>query len=333
MKKLIPEKLKKDDEIRVIAPSRSMKILRKDCIEIATKRLEEEGFKVTFAEHVMDSFDDEYNCAKIEDRVKDLEAAFRDKNVKAILTVIGGYNSNQLLQYINYNVIKENPKILCGYSDITILLDSIYAKTGLITYYGPHFSSFGMKNGFDYTLEYFRKMFMNSEDKIDIQPAEKWSNDSWFKEQEKRTFIQNEGHLVINEGEAEGEIVGGNLCTLNLLQGTEYMPDLENKILFLEDDGLVGKAFLMEFDRDLQSLLHTIKKVQGIVIGRAERNCEMTEDKWIKLIKNKIELNGIPVIANVDFGHTTPIFTFPIGGYAKIVAKDGNTSIQISNRK
>lgn len=333
MKKLIPEKLKKDDEIRVIAPSRSMKILRKDCIEIATKRLEEEGFKVTFAEHVMDSFDDEYNCAKIEDRVKDLEAAFRDKNVKAILTVIGGYNSNQLLQYINYDVIKENPKILCGYSDITILLDSIYAKTGLITYYGPHFSSFGMKNGFDYTLEYFRKMFMNSEDKIDIQPAEKWSNDSWFKEQEKRTFIQNEGHLVINEGEAEGEIVGGNLCTLNLLQGTEYMPDLENKILFLEDDGLVGKAFLMEFDRDLQSLLHTIKKVQGIVIGRAERNCEMTEDKWIKLIKNKIELNGIPVIANVDFGHTTPIFTFPIGGYAKIVAKDGNTSIQISNRK
>lgn len=333
MKKLIPEKLKKDDEIRVIAPSRSMKILRKDCIEIATKRLEEEGFKVTFAEHVMDSFDDEYNCAKIEDRVKDLEAAFRDKNVKAILTVIGGYNSNQLLQYINYDVIKENPKILCGYSDITILLDSIYAKTGLITYYGPHFSSFGMKNEFDYTLEYFRKMFMNSEDKIDIQPAEKWSNDSWFKEQEKRTFIQNEGHLVINEGEAEGEIVGGNLCTLNLLQGTEYMPDLENKILFLEDDGLVGKAFLMEFDRDLQSLLHTIKKVQGIVIGRAERNCEMTEDKWIKLIKNKIELNGIPVIANVDFGHTTPIFTFPIGGYAKIVAKDGNTSIQISNRK
>ena len=333
MKKLIPEKLKKDDEIRVIAPSRSMKILRKDCIELATKRLEEEGFKVTFAEHVMDSFDDEYNCAKIEDRVKDLEAAFRDKNVKAILTVIGGYNSNQLLQYINYDVIKENPKILCGYSDITILLDSIYAKTGLITYYGPHFSSFGMRNGFDYTLEYFRKMFMNSEDKIDIQPAEKWSNDSWFKEQEKRTFIQNEGYLVINEGEAEGEIVGGNLCTLNLLQGTEYMPDLENKILFLEDDGLVGKAFLMEFDRDLQSLLHTIKKVQGIVIGRAEKNCEMTEDKWIKLIKNKIELNGIPVIANVDFGHTTPIFTFPIGGYAKIVAKDGNTSIQISNRK
>ena len=89
MEKLIPEKLKKGDEIRVIAPSRSMTILGKDCIELATKRLEDEGFKVTFAEHVMDSFDDDYNCAKIEDRVKDLEDAFKDKNVKAILTVIG----------------------------------------------------------------------------------------------------------------------------------------------------------------------------------------------------------------------------------------------------
>ena len=333
MKKLIPEKLKKGDEIRVIAPSRSMTILKEDCINTAIKRLENEGFKVTFAKNVMDCFDEDYHCGSIEKRIEDLEEAFKDKNVKAILTVIGGYNVNQLLNYIDYNIIRENPKILCGFSDITAILNAIYAKTGLVTYYGPHFSSFGMKKGFDYTLEYFRKMFMNNEDKIDIQPAEKWSNDSWFKEQEKRTFIQNEGYLVINEGKAEGEIIGGNLCTLNLLQGTEYMPDLENKILFLEDDGLVGKAFLMEFDRDLQSLLHTIKKVQGIVIGRAERNCEMTDDKWIKLIKNKIELKGIPVIANVDFGHTTPIFTFPIGGYAKIVAKEGNTSIQISNRK
>ena len=329
MEKLIPEKLKKGDEIRVIAPSRSMTILGKDCIELATKRLEEEGFKVTFAEHVMDSFDDEYNCAKIEDRVKDLEDAFKDKNVKAILTVIGGYNSNQLLQYIDYNVIKENPKILCGYSDITALLDSIYAKTGLVTYYGPHYSSFGMKKGFEYTLEYFRKMFIEENEEIDILSSKEWSDDAWFIDQENREFIENKGYLTINEGKAEGEIVGGNLCTLNLLQGTEYMPDVENKILFLEDDGMAGNTFLMEFDRNLQSLLHTLKNVKGIVIGRAQKNCNMADEKWIKLIKNKAELNGIPVIANVDFGHTTPICTFPIGGYAKIEAKDGKASIQI----
>ncbi len=301
MKKIIPNKLKKGDEIRVIAPSRSMTILREDCIKIAVERLEKEGFKVTFGKNVMDCFDKNYVCGSIEKRVKDLEEAFSDKNVKAILTVIGGFNSNQILPYINYDIIKENPKIICGYSDITILLDAIYTKTGLVTYYGPHFSSFGMKKGFEYTLEYFKKMFIEENEKIEIKPSVEWSNDSWFKEQEKRTFIKNEGPLVINNGKAEGEIIGGNLCTLNLLQGTEYMPDLQDKILFLEDDGLVGKNFLHEFDRNLESLLQTTTNVKGIVIGRAEKESEMTNEKWITLIKNKEKLKDIPVVANVDF--------------------------------
>lgn len=329
---IVAEKLKKGDEIRIIAPSRSMKILGKDCIELATKRLEQEGFNVTFAKNVMES-DDDYDCAKIENRVKDLEDAFKDKNVKAILTVIGGYNSNQLLSYINYEVIKENPKILCGFSDITALLNSIYAKTGLITYYGPHYSSFGMEKGLEYTLEYFKKMLIETNKEIDILPSKEWSNDAWFIDQENREFIKNKGFLTINEGKAEGEIIGGNLCTLNLLQGTEYMPNIENKILFLEDDGMAGNAFLKEFDRNLQSLLHTLKTVKAIVFGRAEKNCEMTDEKWIKLIKNKVELKNIPVIANVDFGHTTPICTFPIGGYAKIEANNGKVSIQIRENK
>ena len=139
--------------------------------------------------------------------------------------------------------------------------------------------------------------------------------------QEERTFIPNEGMKVIQSGEAEGKIVGGNLCTLNLLQGTEYMPDLENAILFLEDDGLVGKeVFNKEFDRDLQSLLQMAKnkKVQGLILGRAEKNCEMTDEKWNQILKTKKTIQDIPIVINADFGHTTPIFTFPIGGYAKI---------------
>src|SRR5699024_2083738 len=155
-----------------------------------------------------------------------------DKNVKAILTVIGGYNVNQILDYIDYDLIKENPKIICGFSDITALTNAIYAKAGMITYSGPHFSSFGMKKGFEYTEKYFKKMLMQSES-IEIESSNEWSNDSWFKNQENRTFIKNVGMKIINEGEAEGKIIGGNLCTLNLLQGTEYMPDLEETILFI----------------------------------------------------------------------------------------------------
>lgn len=319
MNKIIPDKLKPGDEIRVIAPSRSMCILNEEIIKSATTRLEKMGFKITFGKNVSKSIDDNYKCASIEDRVQDLHEAFSDKNVKAILTVIGGYNVNQILDYIDYDLIKENPKILCGFSDITALSNAIYAKTGLVTYSGPHFSSFGMKKGFEYTQVYFKKMFMQNEH-ILIKSSQEWSNDKWFKSQENRTFVKNEGMKKIHKGEAEGTIIGGNLCTLNLLQGTEYMPNLENSVLFIEDDGLVGKEFNREFDRDLQSLLHYAKNknIKAIVVGRAENNCEMNVEKWKKLFDTKKELDNIPIVINADFGHTTPIFTFPIGGCARI---------------
>ena len=152
---MLPNKLKSGDEIRVIAPSRSMSMIGEECKKIATERLESLGLKVTFGKYV-DESDDDYIVATVKHRVEDLNEAFRDKNVKAILTVIGGFNSNQLLDYIDYEAIKENPKIFCGFSDITALSNSIYAKTGLVTYSGPHYSSFGMLKGFDYTFEYFK---------------------------------------------------------------------------------------------------------------------------------------------------------------------------------
>ena len=326
---MVPNKLKPGDEVRVIAPSRSMVIIGEDCKKIATDRLESLGLKVTFGKHVMEA-DSDYLCASIESRVEDLNEAFRDKNVKAILTVIGGFNSNQLLDYIDYDAIKENPKIFCGFSDITALSNSIYAKTGLVTYSGPHWSSFGMLKGFDYEFEYFKKMFMEDEE-IEITSSKEWSDDAWFMDQENREFIPNEGMFIINEGVTEGEIVGGNLCTLNLLQGTEYMPDISNKVLFIEDDDMAGKIYLMEFDRNLQSLMHMpeFKTVRGIVLGRSQKATAMTKEKWMKLIKNKKELANIPVIAGADFGHSTPIFTFPIGGYAKLSAKDGDIKLTI----
>ena len=327
---MIPEKLKIGDEVRVIAPSRSMKILGKDCIDIATKRLEELGLKVSFGKHVMEA-DDDYMCTDAVSRAEDLNEAFSDKNVKVILTVIGGFNSNQILRYIDFENIKNNPKIFCGFSDITILSDSIYAKTGLVTYSGPHFSSFGMKKGFmEYEMEYFKKMFFEN-DEIDVKSSEEWSDDAWFIDQENREFIKNDGMFIINEGKAEGTIVGGNLCTLNLLQGTEYMPSLEDTILFIEDDEMAGKLFLVEFDRNLISLIMQpgFEKVKGIVIGRAQKAVCMTNEKWIKLIKSKPELSDIPIIAGADFGHTTPIMTFPVGGKAKLEAKGNKIDLKI----
>ena len=102
---IIPNKLKKGDEVRIIAPARSMIILGKDCIDLATKRLEELGLKVTFGKYVMET-DEDYVSASAKHRAEDLNEAFADKNVKAILTVIGGFNSNQILKYIDYDNIK-----------------------------------------------------------------------------------------------------------------------------------------------------------------------------------------------------------------------------------
>ena len=140
MATVVPPKLKKGDEIRVITPSRSIKLkfISKEMVDNGIKNLENLGLKVTFGKHVEEI--DDFNSSSIKSRISDLHDAFSDKNVKAIITVIGGYNSNQLLEYINYELIRENPKILVGYSDITALQNAIYTKTGLITYSGPHFS-------------------------------------------------------------------------------------------------------------------------------------------------------------------------------------------------
>ena len=330
--KIIPKKLNKGDEIRIIAPSRSMKILKEDVIKLAIQRLEEIGLKVTFGKNVMKYKDEDFKCATIEERIEDLHEAFKDNNVKAIITVIGGYNVNQILEYIDYKLIQENPKIICGFSDNTALVNAIHAKTNMVTYLGVQFFSFGMKYGFEYSMEYFKKMFFENE-KIEVLSSKKWSNDKWLKNQEDRKFIDNEGMKVINKGEAEGKIIGGNLCTLNLLQGTEYMPDLDNSVLFIEDDGETGKAFIKEFDRNLQSLLHCAKgkKIKGLVIGRAEQVSEMNYDKWKKIIETKSELESIPIIINADIGHTTPIFTFPIGGNVNIVANDKKIEIKFND--
>lgn len=321
--------LKKGDEIRIIAPSKGISSLNDDEVVLAKEKLENMGFKVSFGKNITKR-DALFKSASIEDRISDLHDAFLDKNVKCIIAARGGYNSNQLLKHINYDIIKENPKIICGFSDITALLNAIYKKTDMITFCGPVFSSFAMKKGFDYTEDYFEKILIKDES-VKIISSKKYSDDNWFVDQENRNFIKNKGMQVVNEGNCIGKIIGGNLCTFNLLQGTEFFPSLENTILFLEDDDFSGDNFLYEFDRNLESLIQTesFKGVKGIIFGRCQEKSNMTEEKWVNLIKNKKELSNIPVVINADFGHTTPIFTFPIGGMCDLNASKGKVDLTI----
>ena len=317
---MIPSKLKSGDEIRIVAPSRSLAIISKDTRIIGDARFKELGLKLSFGKHVNEM--DDFASSSIKSRVQDLHDAFNDKKIKAIISVIGGFNCNQLLRYLDYELIKNNPKILIGYSDTTALQNAIYAKTGLVTYSGPAYSTFGMKKGFEYTLDYFKRCLFSNE-LIEIKPSVEWSDDTWYKNQESREFIKNKGFYVINKG----TIIGANLCTLNLLQGTEYMPSLEDSVLFLEDD---EESNPLLFDRDLQSLIHQpgFNKVKGIVIGRFQKVSKVDYNLITQIIKSKKELDKIPVIYDADFGHTSPMITFPIGGTVEINASK-NPSIKI----
>ena len=325
MEKRYPSKLKAGDEVRIVAPSRSLAIISKESRETANKRFAEMGLKLSFGKHLEES--DEFVSSSIQSRIEDFHEAFADKNVKAIITVIGGFNSNQLLRYLDWDLIKNNPKILCGFSDITALNNAIFTKTGLVSYSGPHYSTFGQELYFDYTLEYFKKCLL-SDEPFEIKPSDNWSDDAWYKNQKERNLIKNDGFLVINEGKASGTILGANLCTFNLLQGTEYFPDLKDSILFIEDD---EESLPHTFDRDLQSLIHQpgFNNVKGIVIGRFQKSSEMPNDILIKIIKTKKELDNLPVIANVDFGHTSPMITFPVGGEARLEVENGKIKLEI----
>lgn len=316
---IFPKKIGVGSHVRVIAPSRTFKIISEETREIAIKRFAELGMKVSYSKNSDEM--NEFVSSSIQSRVDDLHEAFKDKTVDIILTAIGGFNSNEILPYIDYDLIKQNPKIVCGFSDITALTNAIHAKTGLVTYSGPHFSSFGMEKGFDYTLEYFRKCFM-SDDTFEVLASKQWSDDPWFMNQIDRTFIANDGHWLINKGredKVEGHIEGGNLCTLNLLQGTEFMPNLNNAILFIEDN-FMTKADDMEFSRNLTSLLQekTAKNIKAVVVGRFQKESNISKEKISNILMNIKELKDIPVVANVDFGHTTPIITFPLGGKVRI---------------
>ncbi|MEX0935074.1 MAG: S66 peptidase family protein [Candidatus Paceibacterota bacterium] len=322
---MFPDKLKKGDKVRVVAPSDSLSLISEETRRIADERFDSMGLELSFGAHVEEV--DEFDSSSIESRVSDLHEAFSDKSIKGIFAVIGGFNCNQLLRYLDWDLIKNNPKVFVGYSDTTALQNAIYAKTGLVTYSGPAYSTFGQKLYFDYTLEYFKKCLFNDEE-FNISPSDSWSDDRWYRDQENRELYKNDGWLAINDGKAEGTILGSNICTLNLLQGTEYFPDISNSVLFLEDD---AESKIFNFDRDLQSLIHlpNFSSVQGIVIGRFQKASEVKEEQLIQIIKSKRELSDIPVLANVDFGHTDPMITFPIGGEIKLSVSSDESEMRV----
>jgi muramoyltetrapeptide carboxypeptidase LdcA involved in peptidoglycan recycling len=299
--------------------------LENDHSQIAEARLRGLGLTVSYGAHVDER--DRQDSSSVESRLADLHDAFEDPQVDGVMTVIGGFNSNELLPGIDYDLISANPKVLCGYSDITALQNAILARTGLVTYSGPHWSSFGMRELFDDTHRWFSAAVMDSSP-IEVRPSRWFTHDLWFLNQDERVQLPTDGWWELQNGTAEGRIVGGNLCTLNLLQGTSNMPSLDDALLFVEDDEMTDPA---TFRRDLFSLLQLpdATAVTGLAIGRFQRASKVERRDLADLVAALPALRGKPVLGNVDFGHTNPQITFPIGGRARLtVGPETSLTIQ-----
>ena len=310
MKEIVyPKKLKKWDKIMVVAPARSSKILSQETVDRAIERLEALGLHVVLWKNIAEC--DQFLTSSVESRIEDLHNAFRDPSISWIFSVVGWFSTNQILDYIDYDLIRQNPKIVCWFSDITVLHNAILAKTWIVGYYWPHFSSWGIKYGFDYSIEYFKKCCMEDRS-FDINDSLEWSDDERYLDQEKRVFEKNEWSIILQEGDCYWRIIGWNIECFCVLMWTPYLPKIqEDIILFIEQDSeWNAPRFIRRLEQILQS--EYSKYIKWIVIGKFQKENNVSIDQLKIIISNQKKIKWIPIIANVNFGHVMPIATFPI---------------------
>lgn len=306
--------------IGIIAPASGLAHFFPNRVNYGKEFLEKNGFLVKFGDNSLKS--ENYCSAGIQERVHDINQALNDRDIDLILASIGGYNSNQLLEYLDYNKIKECKKIFCGYSDITCLILAIYSKTKNIVLYGPTFLAEMCEypQPFDYTWNYFLKA-INMEKISYVQPTYEVTEYVDWNIQEKK-FIERKKEVnkyewkILKKGSATSTIIGGNLSSILTIIGTEYLPTdiFKNKILFLEDVDIS----IAEFDSFMQGmkLRGIFEKISGLIIGKFNEN--ENNEKIFNFLENFFVDYNIPIIYNVDLGHTNPKITIPIGATAML---------------
>jgi muramoyltetrapeptide carboxypeptidase len=280
-----PSRLSRGDSIGIISPAGP---INSSHLEIDLHFLKTEGFKVHVAPHVYDRR--EYLAGKDEDRLSDLQQMFQNSDIKAIFCSRGGYGTLRLLDRIDYALIRKNPKIVVGYSDITALLAAIFNKTGLITFHGP------MVRG------------------LSSLPETTWRNLlRIISSEQPAVFSPMKGYPLCG-GKATGPIMGGNLSLICRLLGTPFMPSLAGCILFIEDRG----EALYRLDRMLThlTLSGSLEGIKGLITGQF---MDCGEPAAIdRLIKERFSPMNIPIAAGFPLGHGPENTTLPLGILAEL---------------
>mgnify|MGYP000602176928 FL=1 len=291
---MIPSKLKKGDTIGVIAPSNYIEKDDLEYINASIALMEASGFKVKFGKYV---FEDTLGYGTSpEKRAADINWAFKDDEVKAIMCVKGGEDSNTTLDYIDYEMIKKHPKIICGFSDNTSILNAIHEKTGLVTYHGPTFKSLtSWETGYAYK-QFIKTFAENTENLIMGEPEDEYT--------------------TIQAGQATGELVGGNLSLFTKLVCGKYAVNLQDKILFLEELGFEAAPEMVNSNIYYLKQNGVFDRIAGLWIGNYEHPSKIGLEK---IIKNAIgDEYKFPIIKSDNFGHIDKKIIIPIGTKAEI---------------
>lgn len=281
-----PKKLKKGDTVVIIAPAGEVE---EDKIYRAKEYLEKLEYKVKLGSNIFKT--QNYLAGTDEERLEDLHNAFTDTEVDAIICARGGYGALRLVNKIDYNLVRNNPKIFCGFSDITILNAMFHKKCGLINFSGPMAQS-DFYNIDDFTKDEFFKCLTS--DKFEILP--------------------NRPVLYGTRQDVEGILFGGNLSTLSSLCGVDFIPD-ESFILFIED----LNESIYKIDRYITQLMNIDmfkSNLRAILIGDFLDLDD--ENIFYEYFKNIAEKKNIPIIGGYPFSHTKKKTTVPIGAYAKL---------------
>jgi muramoyltetrapeptide carboxypeptidase len=323
MELIKPKKLNKGDTIGIIAPSGGLGAIFPHRVDNGIKALRDLGFQIKEYLTVR-KISDLGSSGSPDERVKDIHDAFEDKKIKAIICNIGGITANSILDKINYNIIKKNPKIFCGYSDITLLHHAFLKKADLVTFYGPCLmTQFGeYPKPLDYTKDYFYKALIEG-NLNQIEPSKKWTDEvlDWNEKKDlkrPRKLFNNDGYIWLKEGKAIGKITGGCLYSLLQLKGTKYEPDYNKKILFIEtpEGQNFNKGEPLEYvNAQLMDLVNSgvFDKVSGLIVGRGFGYTEKERQKFKEMIKDYTRNYNFPVLFNVNIGHADPIITLPLG--------------------
>ena len=291
---MIPSKLKKGDTIGVIAPSNYIEKDDLEYINASIALMEASGFKVKFGKYV---FEDTLGYGTSpEKRAADINWAFKDDEVKVIMCVKGGEDSNTTLDYIDYEMIKKHSKIICGFSDNTSILNAIHEKTGLVTYHGPTFKSLtSWETGYAYK-QFIKTFVENTESLIMGEPEDEYT--------------------TIQVGQATGELVGGNLSLFTKLICGKYAVNLQDKILFLEELGFEAAPEMVNSNIYYLKQNGVFDRIAGLWIGNYEHPSKISLEK---IITNAIgDEYKFPIIKSDNFGHIDKKIIIPIGTKAEI---------------